>query len=159
MKNIVSALALLVFVGCATTPELTPQQRRALQVKTFNDTTYDNVFRAFKTVLQDEGYIIKNQDMQGGLILATIQKTDKGAKFMAIMNGDSNYRTGEGYEVAINFEQINKSTVESRLVVQKLETYSQGGSQGNEILEPTLYQSLYQKVATEVSRRSASGRG
>src|SRR5205814_2233567 len=138
---------------------LSAVQRRALQMRTFEQTSYDNVFRAFKTVLQDEGYILRNQDIAGGLILATIEKTDKGAGFWAALSGNKNYRTGEGFEVSVNLEKINANAVETRMVVQKIDSFSMGGRTGEEILDPEIYKALYDRVRTEVERRKAQGRG
>jgi hypothetical protein len=157
MKAII-ALSVLLITGCATT-EMSPQQRRSIEVHTFQNANYSAVFRAFKAILQDEGYIIKNQDMNGGLIVATIQKTDRSSSFWAALSHGSNYRTGEGFEVSVNLERLGKHAVESRVTLQKLDHYSMGGQQGEEILDPKLYRELYQKVATEVARRRAEGRG
>ena len=149
---------LFLFTGCATT-QLSPQQRRALQVKQFKDSSYDNVFRAFKTVLQDEGYIIKNQDMTGGLIVAHSSKPiSMGRAILAGLSGQRNHQTGTTYEVSVNLEEINKSYVESRVIIQQVASYSQGGSQGAEILSPELYKNIYTKVSTEVARRKAQGK-
>jgi hypothetical protein len=109
-------------------------------------------------VLQDEGYVIKNQDMAGGLIVAEIQKTDSGSAFWAAVAGTNNYRTGQTFELSVNLEAINKETIETRLVVQEKSHMSMGGSQGEEILDPKLYQSLYQKIAVEIERRKAQGK-
>ena len=159
MKPIFICLSLaLMTMSCATMPELSPSQRRAMQSRTFEDASYESVFRAFKTVLQDDGYIIKNQDQPGGLIVASIEKTDKGSIFMAAMNNQSNYRTGEGYEVSVNMEKLNEKTTDSRLTIQKLEDFSQGGKRGSEILDEKLYKTFYDKVKTEVERRKAQGK-
>ena len=157
-KNCMILTVLLVAIGCASAPQLSPQQRRAIQMRTFEKSSYDNVFRAFKTVLQDEGYLIKNQDMSGGLIVATIEKTDSSSSFWAALGGKQNYRTGEGFEVSVNLERVNETIVESRLTVQKLEQYSLGGRQGHEILDPQIYQALYKKIMVEVERRKAAGK-
>ena len=149
---------LFLFTGCATT-QLSPQQRRALQVKHFKDSSYNNVFRAFKTVLQDEGYIIKNQDMDGGLIVAHSSKPiSLGYAILAGLSGQPNYQTGTTYEVSVNLEEINKNYVESRVIIQQVSSYSQGGSQGAEIINPELYKNIYTKVFTEVARRKAQGK-
>ena len=146
-------------VGCATMPELSSMQRRQMQSRSFDDANYDSVFRAFKTILQDDGYVIKNQDLQGGLIVATIEKSTPGSVFMASMNEQKNYQTSEGYEVSINLEKMGEKTVESRLTIQKLEAFSQGGHSGREILDAELYQTFYDKVRVEVERRKAQGKG
>jgi len=158
MKEIIAVLAFLTMAGCATTPQLSSTQRRALQTRTFEDTNYDNVFRAFKAVLQDDGYIIKNQDFEGGMIQASVQKTDAGAGW-ARLQGAQNYRTGEGFEVSINLEKLNPKVTESRVTIQKTEQFSLGGQQGREILDQKIYKSLYDKVTVEVNRRKAKGRG
>jgi hypothetical protein len=159
MKKMLAALSVLFIVGCATQPPMSPQQRRALQSRTFESTTMDNVFRAFKTVLQDEGYVIKNQDMNGGLIVAEIQKSDSNSAFWGALAGSGDYKTGQVYEVSVNLESVNKSTIETRLTLQEKSLMKSGGSQGNEILDAKVYQTLYQKIKTEVERRKAQGKG
>ncbi len=149
---------LFLLAGCATT-KLSPQQRRSLQVKHFKDSSYNNVFRAFKTVLQDEGYIIKNQDMDGGLIVAHSSKPmSLGYAILAGLSSQPNYQTGTTYEVSVNLEEIKKNYVESRVILQQVSSYSQGGSRGAEILNPELYKNIYTKVFTEVARRKAQGK-
>jgi len=157
MKKLVllSFVVCLFFIGCVTTPALSPQQRRSLQVKNF-ESSYRHVFRAFKTVLQDEGYIIKNQDMNGGLIVAQASRsTSTGSMMLSVMAGSKNYRTGIKYEVSVNLEEIRKNYVETRVIIQKIDAYSQGGSTGREIIDPSLYRNIYSKVIVEVERRKA----
>ncbi len=145
---------MFLFVSCATT-NISPQQRRAMQVKYFEN-TYNNVFRAFKTVLQDEGYVIKNQDMQGGLIVARASRrsSSTSAVFMALA-GQQNYQTGTTYEVSVNLEAVRKEYIESRIIIQKVDSYNLGGSRGREIVDPKLYKNIYSKVMVEVARRTA----
>ncbi len=155
-----SLLGLLVFTGCETTPEMSPQQRRSLQIRTF-DSTYKNVFNAFKTVLQDEGYIIRNQDFSGGMILAEATKSSNhgAVKFLrAFANNGNDYVTSEGYSISVNLEEINKTATESRLILQKTQNMKRGSSIGNELLDPAVYKNIYQKVSVEIQRRQASGR-
>ena len=153
MKWFVLSLLVLSF-GC-TTVRISPQQRRAMQVRHFED-SYNNVFRAFKTVLQDEGYIIKNQDMQGGLIVAQSSKSaSTGMIILSALGGQHNYKTGTTFEVSVNLEEIRKKYVESRVIIQRVDAYSMGGSSGNEIVDPKLYQNIYSKVMVEVARRRA----
>jgi hypothetical protein len=152
-----SILMMFFFVSCATRPQLSSQQRRSLQVRTFK-ANYENSFRAIKSVLQDEGYVIKNQDMQGGLIVAEKSMTDNSSRIWAALAGSSQYRTGEGFDVSFNLEMIGPMSTESRLTIQKHETTNLGGKQGEEILEPELYKSIYQKIQTELARRVASGK-
>jgi len=147
--------------ACATVPELSSMQRRQLQSRTFENTSYENVFRSFKSVLQDEGYIIKNQDMAGGLIVASIQKASHSIQPFLLTGSsqkNSNYVMDDGFELSVNLEKMNELTVESRLTIQKVEHFSQGGQQGREILDQELYKAFYEKVKVETERRKAQGK-
>ncbi|MBN2676267.1 MAG: hypothetical protein JXR30_03385 [Alphaproteobacteria bacterium] len=67
---LVSLSLLGCMAGGSTGPvAFSDAQRRAMQVKT-HDANYDMVFYAVKSVLLDDGYIIKSQDYAGGMILA-----------------------------------------------------------------------------------------
>lgn len=147
-----------VLAGCLqSAPQLTPQQRRALQMRNF-ETSYSNVFKSIKTVFQDEGYIIKNQDYDGGMILAQKNTTSGGGgAFLAALGGQQNYVTGKGFEVSMSLESLNKKTVETRMTLQSKTSTSLGGSSGREIVKPEVYKSLYDKIIVEVERRKARG--
>ena len=156
---------LFLLTACVTT-QMSPQQRRSLQVKHF-ESSYNNMFRAFKSVLQDEGYIIKNQDMEGGLIVAQAsKKVSPGfwTYMSAVASGlsstpsNNNYRTGVSFEVSVNLEEIRKNYVESRVIIQQVNSYSRGGSRGNEVISPEMYKSIYSKVRTEIARRRAQNK-
>lgn len=77
MKNTITFfsifLLLTILVGCATGPQLSQMQIRQLTTKMIEG-SYENVFRATMAVLQDQGYIIKNTDMNSGLIVANIDR-------------------------------------------------------------------------------------
>ena len=160
-------LFLSVFLtACQTTPPLTPEQRRNLQVRLFQSTSYETVFRGFKSVLQDEGYIINNQDMMGGLIVAEAHKTNPHASTIAILDGfnavfsqnshsRSDYRTSESFIISVNLEEIRKNTVEARIILRRKSFYSSGAQTGKEILRPEIYQNIFTKVSREVEKRKA----
>lgn len=172
MKKIFKSQWILLFSflsACQTVAPLSPDQRRALQVRVFSDTSYNTVFRAFKTVMQDEGYIIKNQDFEGGLIVSESQKPVKisGLEIMgAIAQGlsqepsyhQSDYRTGHTFSWSVNLEEIQKNVIEARLILQQKTLYSRGGETGREILQPETYQNIYAKVSREIHRRKAMKR-
>ena len=158
LRTLSIGLLLAILSGCvASAPKFTPQQRRALQMRTF-DATYDNVFRSVKTVFQDEGYIIRNQDFAGGMILAQKETaTSGGAQFLAAFGGNKNYTTGKGFEVSLNLDKISDKNIETRMTLQSTSKTSLGGSSGREILKPEVYKSLYDKIIVEVQRRQARG--
>lgn len=153
----------LFLIACQTAPLLSPDQRRALQTRIFKPASYNTVFRAFKTVMQDEGYIIKNMDMDGGFIVAETRK-GMGSGYNIIigaiadgMSGQSssNYATGRTYTCTVNLEEIQKNVVEARLIFQRATNYSRGGSTGRELLNPEVYRNIFAKVSREVERRKA----
>ncbi len=148
----------LFLASCASGPEISMQQRRAMQMRSF-ESSYDNIFKSFKSVLQDEGYIIKNQDYPGGMLLAQ-KETESGggwAGVLSSMGGNNNTVTGKGYEVSVNFDKISKNNIETRLTLQGITSTSMGGKQGREIVEPKLYKSIYDRVIVEIERRKAKG--
>lgn len=164
MKKLMFAPILLLLAACAIAPPMSPEQRRAIQTRTFSDAGYDNVFRSFKSILQDEGYVIKNQDMTGGLITATIDKSAYDSGFKVSFGAPQytapqNQKMGEEYEVSVNLEKINDATVETRMTIQKVESYSMGGHKGQEVLDENAYKNFYDKVRTEIERRKAQGKG
>ena len=151
----------LFLIACQTVPTLSPDQRRALQTRVFKPASYNTVFRAFKTVMQDEGYIIKNMDMDGGFIVAETRK-GMGAGYNtliilgALSGGSStNYATGMTFTCTVNLEEIQKNVVEARLIFQRTTNYSRGGQAGGELLKPEVYRNLFTKVSREVERRKA----
>ncbi len=144
-------------------PKLSVQQKRSMQNRTFEDVSYNNVFRAFKSALLDGGYVIINQDMRGGLIVAEAQKGEVTSGFLSMLpsiftvTSDSD-NTGKKFIASVNLEKINKKTVETRLVLRVSTQHKKGGTTGKEILEPKVYKSIYDQVAVEIKRRQAKGR-
>ena len=163
MKSLI-LFSFLFFLSCQTTAPLSSDQRRTLQVRTFSSTSYNTVFRAFKTVMQDEGYIVKNQDFEGGLIVAESQKSESSGNIfvMGVIGGltsshpnDNHYRTGQIFSWSVNLEQIQKNAIEARIILQQKDLYSSGSQSGREILDPQIYQNIYAKVNREIQRRKA----
>ena len=159
VKGILSTvLACCVIASCATKPNWTPQQRRALQTKNF-DESYDNVFRSIKNVLQDDGYIITNQDHAGGLILARKDTDgDSSFKLLGIPLTVENDEGSTSFEISFNVEEISKGNVETRLTITKNTTTNNGKRSGSEVVDPKAYKSIYDKINVEVQRRVASGK-
>ncbi len=152
---------ILLLSACATAPSPSPMQRRNVQTKTFQGVSYSNVFRAVKTVLQDEGYIIKEQDYDGGMMLAVAQKSSWSWEMVKIFERDKKDRDtlmSVEFEVSFSFEEIAKKIVETRLTIQKVEYYSNGGRKGQEVFDPALYKNIYDKISVEIERRKALGR-
>ncbi len=138
-------------------PKFNMQQRRAMQVRSF-DTSYKNVFNAFKSVLQDEGYIIKNLDFEGGMVLAEKENAGGTSAFAASLMGRDNYVTGKGFSVSVSFDEITENNIETRMTLQSMTRMSRGGMSGTEVVEPTIYKTIYDRVRVEIQRRTAQGK-
>lgn len=149
-------------LGCQIVPPLTPQQKRAMQIKTFEN-TYNNVFKAVKSVLLDEGYIIKNQDFEGGLILGSKDTNENGgfplSVFLGSSDDDDDYDpvVSKKHEVSVNLEKINSNLTETRVVFQTTTQTQKGQKSSRQILDMETYNSLYQKLSVETARRRARG--
>ncbi|MBN1783766.1 MAG: hypothetical protein JW812_02240 [Alphaproteobacteria bacterium] len=186
--------------GGASKPVFSDAQRRAMQVRT-HDASYDMTFHAVKSVLLDDGYIIKSQDYAGGMILAegsqlklptgranpsstgTADEEDGGVGVGGVLlgigvlalavaagaNSSPSYHSGGGgrterqqvgtsYQISFNFDKINKTTTETRLIVQERSQYNMGNETLKEHIKPEIYKHLYDRIAHEIKRREAMGR-
>jgi hypothetical protein len=153
-----STLLLLSFglflASCASVPKLSPAQRRLVQNRIYDRASYENVFRSFKAVLQDEDAIIRNQDAKEGFILAVIQKTAKTGAFWELLGKASDkYHFGDTFELQVNVMRASSGGIETRLSIETLAPFTLAGEKGEEVLSPELYAGLYQKVNIEVERR------
>ncbi len=64
-------------VSCQVQPKLSPMQKRQITTRMF-ECDYECGYRASLTILQDQGYVIKNTDMDSGLILASVDRKTSG---------------------------------------------------------------------------------
>jgi hypothetical protein len=149
-------------LGCAASgPKLSPMQIREMTTREIEG-SYENVFRATLTVLQDNGYVVKNTDMDSGLIVATIDKATSGgnqfaqALFMGYVSDK-----GKEYEASCMVSELNKRRSEVRINIQETSygqsskwsgTSKQGAKQ---IYDPAIYKTLFDNILLEVKRREA----
>jgi len=158
MKTIWCSLALVISFACEHTPEWTPQQRRAMQVRSFK-APYRSVFLAIKDILQDDGYLITSQDSRGGLIVAKkeIDNTNKIFGFFVVE--DDNEETGATYQVSFNLERVGKANIETRLTISRTTKHRAGKDRAEEVVEPNTYRAIYRNLHLEIKRRQARGKG
>ncbi len=157
MKIVPGMLALGTAFACAHTPEWTPQQRRALQTRSFQ-ASYRNVFLAIKDILQDDGYQIKSQDYRGGLIVAK-KNIDRRLKVFGLpLLADDHEITGVTYQVSFNIEQVSKGNTETRLTIAGITQLGSGRQHSKEVVEPQTYQAIYRNLQLEIKRRQARGK-
>lgn len=73
-KKLVILLVSLFAFGCTTTPDIIPQktqlQIREFQTKTYNTNETKMILKAMLNVLQDDGFVVKNAEVELGLLTA-----------------------------------------------------------------------------------------
>lgn len=154
-----SILGILAVSGaifsCEHTPQLTPQQLRAIQTRTLQ-ASYRSVFLAIKDVLQDDGYHIHSQDYKGGLMVA--KKEIDGTKikiFGLVLTEKDPEELGTTYKLSFNIESISKSRVRTRITIVGITRRSNGQHQAVDISDPQIYQVIYRNLQLELKRRQA----
>lgn len=160
-----SILSFIFFVACTSQPAITVPQKRAMQTRTYEDVSYDLVFHALKDVLLDEGYMISNQEYQGGFIVGTkqVDMPQNGARtffniFSKTHPRDASYNIGETYKFSVNLTKINETITEVRSTLQQITMRNTGASRGKEILNPEFFKNFYNRVLVQVNRLRAKGR-
>lgn len=158
---IITILVVIIFVGCVVQPQLSPTQKRQITTKLF-EAGYETTYRSILTVLQDQGYIIKNTDMNTGPINATVDReVGTGSQVaQAVLFG---YVADKGSEMDASFmvNKINDTKTEVRINIQesKYGQASQWSSSSKQsvkqILDPGIYNQLFNDIRTEVKRREA----
>jgi len=165
-KEIILLLSIFFLLsGCATAPRLSPMQKRAITTKIIEG-GYENIYRSILTVLQDQGYIIKNTDMNTGLITSTIDReSDSGSQFAQALFLGYVADKGSEIDVSIMVNKVNDSKSEVRINMQEVK-YGQsskwsGSSKQNvrHILDTEIYNSLFNEIQIEVKRRKALEQG
>jgi len=131
-------------------------QMRQITTRNF-DGNYENVFRATMTVLQDNGYIIKNTDMASGLIIANIDKeTSKGSQFWQAVWAGYVWNKGTQVEASATVGKLNDAQSEIRMIIQEV-NYGQYNNKNaiKTITDPKIYDALLNDIYIEVKRREA----
>lgn len=158
--SIIAGVALLFLVGCASIDaDLSPMQKRQITTKQVEG-DYENAFRAAMTVLQDQGYVVKNTDMASGLIVANIDReTSKSSQFWQEVLVGGIYDKGTFIEATITVGKINNTLQELRMSLQETR-YNQFGGKTDikQITEVKAYEELANQITIEVKRREALGR-
>lgn len=153
---------LILFIGCAVQPQLTPEQKRELTTRVI-ESDYENTFRSILTVIQDRQFIIENTDMNTGLIKATIDvETDRTSQtIQAAFTGQVSNK-GQKENLSFMVSKISDNKTEVRLNIQ-VAVYGQSSRYGSsneqqssqQVLEPEIYNRLFEEIRAEVERRKA----
>lgn len=149
-------LVITFFVGCAAGPQLSQMQIRQITTKMIEG-SYDDVYRATMTILQDQGYVIKNTDMNSGLIVANIDReTSGGSQFAQALFLGSITDKNTVIEVSATVNNLNDTNQELRLNIQETNYTGSGGKNSiDQIYDEKVYQDLFNEITLEVKRREA----
>ena len=149
-----------LFFGCVK-PQLSPMQKRQMTTKLFEG-AYETVYRSMITVLQDQGYIINNTDMQTGLISANLDKeVGTGYQIFQALAAGAVYDKGSEIALSIMTNKISASQIEVRMNIQEAKygqtsTFSATSKKSvKQILDPEIYHNLFNQIQIEISRRQA----
>ena len=144
-----SLICLFMFSACSTPRYFSDEEISRLQNKRYEKSPYEKIFSSMRTVLESEGYSIKNSDLKGGYIMATMDGNDELSKInsqvSSFLNAGKNYPTSRIYEVSVNVEQSGE-VVETKATLNKIEEYSMGGSRSEVVLDTGFYKEFYEKV-------------
>jgi len=161
-KSIVILMILVIFGGCtSSTSKLSPMQKRHITTKTI-EAEYENVYRATLTILQDQGYIVKNTDMASGLIVANAdRKSSTTSQVMQSLFAGRIYNKGSEVEITCMVNKINNENSELRMNIREVQ-YGQSSAWGgsskqnvNQVYDEKVYQNLFNEISIEVKRREA----
>jgi hypothetical protein len=157
-----SGFFILFIIGCATMPSLTPEQKKDMTSKLF-ECPYENVYRATLTVLQDQGYIIKNTDMDSGLIrAASSERSNNLERFWQDLLS-SQVRNQTIVEADCMVNKINDNSAEVRINLQETwlgQTSSNSKNPKEEIknvdqiFNPQVYQKFFDEISKEITKRA-----
>ena len=122
---------------------------------------YENVFKATMTVLQDNFYIIKQTDMDAGLIVAEVNREASGwSQFFQALGSEGEIPSkGTVVEATAVVGKLSETTSEVRITIQE-KTYSSTGktTRVKQLKDSEVYRSLFNDITIEVKRREALGR-
>jgi coproporphyrinogen III oxidase len=154
------AVALCIsLLGCAASSQLSPMQFRQISTRPIEG-SYENIFRATMTILQDNSYIIKQTDMEAGLIMSEVNReASGGSQFMQALFTGEVFDKGTVVEASAVVSKISETTSEVRITIQEKKYSSRGGTTSVKQLENAeIYKKLFDQIVVEVKRREAMGR-
>jgi len=146
------AVSVFSLSGCIEEP-LTPMQKRQITSRVI-DAKFRTTFKATMTVLQDHGYIIKQSNVDSGLINAEISKQNDSIFFDMFAGDDST--KGSFVELSAIVSELNPSTSEVRISIQE-KSYNKAGETNSirQLYDQETFQTLFNDVTVEVKRLEA----
>ena len=148
-------IAISFVVGCAPTGPST-MQKRVIESHLLQG-SYRNVYKASMTVFQDEGYQIKNSDMESGLLVCSKDKElDAGSQIAGAILFGSYASKGSVFEVSSTFDEVDSLHTNVRVNIQQVKYDMSGRKQSSkDVVNQPVIQRLLEAIQTEVKRREA----
>jgi hypothetical protein len=142
------ALMAIVAQGCASAP-LTPMQKRQLTTRLVRS-DFEPAYRATLSVLQDEGYSIRETDYEAGFISAHFTPR---------------YESDHSLEMSAVVVQLSETQSEIRMTLIHAPSDDDGswfanlfrGSHDPAVTDRDVFQRLFRQIETEIERRKAIG--
>jgi len=154
-------LSSLILTSCTPAPKLSPMQIRQITTRMY-ETDYETCYRATLTILQDQGYVIKDTDMETGHILARVDRQTKGgSQFMQALFLGFVSDKGSEYELSAMVDKLSETATEIRVNIEKVKygqssKFSGTGKQSSKrIYDAKLFQDLFNDIGVEIKRREA----
>jgi hypothetical protein len=126
------------------------------------ESAYEDAYKATVTVLQDQGYIIKNTDIDTGLILASVDKNaSTGSKIAQVLLVGFAFDRGSEIEASCVVNKLNDTNTEIRISIQEVQygdaSIFSGSSKRNvkQIYNSEVYRIIFNEIAVEIKRREA----
>ena len=148
-----SLISFLFLAGCVTTgagPQKTQLQIREFQTRSYETKDTKMVMKSLLNVLQDDGFIVKNANVELGLLTATkeVDVENKGEAFlMAFLAGrDARWKKNSVIECSANVSEFGTQTrvrVNFQLKVMNNRNEVMGVQQ---VEDPNYYQEFFSKV-------------
>jgi len=163
---LIAALILWV-AGCAPASAVLSRANPGGHSQTFIKASYAAVFEAVQNILQNEGYVVEQQDKRSGQIVATIEKPDpsSGERDLSSVAGDASVRSSssgprgrEGYRVSLTFQPVTETSIKVQLTIQSVELFNEGGRRGSVIVSEESYNAFFDKLHFELERSGPQGR-
>lgn len=153
IKAIYIFIASLIILGCATTPATPPKTQ--LEIREFQTRDYDTsdvkmVMKSLLNVLQDDGYIVKNANVELGLLSATkeLNVENKGqAVLLVLLAGQhARWKKNSTIECSGNVTEMGK-VCKVRMNFQVKTLDNKGAVVDVKTIEdPSFYQEFFAKV-------------
>lgn len=152
-KAISMFIASLMILGCATTPATPPKTQleiREFQTRDYNTSDVKMVMKSLLNVLQDDNYIVKNANVELGLLSATkeLNIENKGeAVILSLLAGQSaRWKKNSTIECSGNVTEMGK-VCKVRMNFQIKTLDNKGGVVDVKTMEdPVFYQEFFAKV-------------